>query len=1059
VYTALLTFSGLCSYKPHWQNEYWVGSSFFLHVETLFFWRFIMPSSRPSQMSAKPLSRRAVARKASGTFLLAAAVAVAGYCTHTIRAADTATSWTGTSTTDSFWNDSANWSAGIPNNGTPTGAVYDATIATTTALPANLDGGTFTVGQLTVTATGTVITNTSATAASLTIDPASMATATASNIAGNIDGVTTGGGITLTFGSGATAAVNSTISGNLLNSISLVLNEPSGTLTLSGTNDYTGGTTLTAGTLAVSADSQLGTGRLTFTGGTLQTTAAISDSRAVALNSGGGTIDTDGQSDLFSGVFSGTGALTVLSSTAGGVLTLSGTNTYTGATTITSGTLALTGTGSIATSSGVTISSGGTLDISQTTSGATIAGLTGTAGTVSLGARTLTLDVASGNDSFGGIIQDGGLGSGTGGVVDKIGAGTEVLSGANTYTGGTTISAGTLVAGASNALASSPVTLTGTTSSATTLESSTYNDAFTTGITSATPETMNVQGYSQDANSTLNLVAFSSASAPITVDSLAVAGTAVASLNGTANILVVNSGNLLNYGQLHDFDTLHIVTTGATPTGVTAAGGLSPSASGATSLETKNVTYGTGFNKITVGELPSASPVDFYETTSSTGVTVTVQTLFGADGKTANEKAVGQYLDNNFSPLNSGITTTAKNTLIALSSATASQVAQVLNEMTPAIYSGLPNAGIQQSTFTSQQVFSEISNSFVNPGFNMSGLSLLQTRQQDPFAQSLESEMNFTGKIADSSVPYMDAMNNSNTPQNHVTSGQWSGFAAGELVLDRLPQTTDAQSAQHLESGGVLTGVDYTLTPHLLIGAMFNWMYTGTTLDSAGSRQTTESYSPGIFAGYNQNHIFADAMVSYTYNDYKIDRNIGIPNSASTATGEPTGNQYDAATLGGYLFPVTSHFKIGPAGGVGYTDAEIGGFNETGSPFDLAVSKQSVQSLRSLAGFQGQYTVLSTRYLRDNSSLTRPTLSISLNAYWQHEFLNSGRAVTSSINGLGSGSFVFQTGSPSRDSALMGLGVNGSIGHGVTLFANYESQIGDKKQFAQTVMLGAAISF
>ena len=1004
-------------------------------------------------------SRKASGQKMARVVLLAAAAMVTGYYSGHLKAADTSTAWTGGSTTDSYWNDSANWSVGIPNNGTPTGSVYDATIGTTTRLPADLNGGSFTIGQLSVTAAGNVITNTNTFAANLTIDPASMATPAGSTIAGNIDGGSAGG-ITLTFGSGTAAGVTSTISGNLLNSLALVINQPTGTVVLSGTNTYTGGTTLIAGTLSISADSRLGTGAVTFNGGTLQTTAAVTDTRAITLNFGGGTIDTDGQGDAFSGVFSGTGALTVLSSTAGGVLTLSGTNTYTGATTITSGTLALTGTGSIATSSGVTIASGGTLDISQTTAGTTLSGLSGTAGTVSLGSQALTLDVAgSGTDSFGGVIQDGGIAAGTGGILNKIGTGTEVLTGANTYTGGTNISAGTLVAGAPAALASGTVTATGTAAAATTLESSTYYDAFSTGITAATPEATSVKGYSQDANSTLNLVAFSSSSAAVAVDSLAVAGTAVASLNGTAHILVVNSSNLLNFGQLHDFDTMRIVTAGATPTGVTASGGLSPTASGATSMETGGVTYGTGFNKITVGELSTASPVDLYESTTSSGVTVTVQTLFAPDAKNANQKAVGQYLDTNFSPANQTISSAAKNLLISMSSLSSTGVARVLGEMTPAIYSGLANASIQDSVFTSQQVFSEISNSFANPGFNMSGLSLLRTNQQDPFAQSLESAMNTTGQMAADSTSYMDALNSSDMTSSGQNSGKWSGFAAGELILDRLPQTRDAQSAQHLESGGVLTGVDYRLNKHLLIGGMFNWMYSGTTLDSVGSRQSTESYSPSIFVGYSQKNIFADAMVSYTYNDYKIDRNIGVPNSAATATGEPTSNQYDAATLGGYLFPITSHLKIGPAGGVGYTHVDIAGFSETGSPFAMTVGQQHVDSLRTLIGFQGQYTVLSTRYFKDNTSLTRPTLNVSLNAYWQHEFLNSGRAITSSINGLGSGSFVYQTGSPSRDSALMGLGVNGSLCRSMTVFADYELQMGDKKQFAQTVMLGAAVSF
>src|SRR5262249_44549359 len=72
-----------------------------------------------------------------------------------------------------------------------------------------------------------------------------------------------------------------------------------GTLTLSGTNTNTGGITVTGGsTLSVSADNNLGNaaGGLTFNDGTLQFGASfnLSNTRAITLNAGGGTIDTNG---------------------------------------------------------------------------------------------------------------------------------------------------------------------------------------------------------------------------------------------------------------------------------------------------------------------------------------------------------------------------------------------------------------------------------------------------------------------------------------------------------------------------------------------------------------------------------------------------------------------------------------------------------------------------------------------------------------------------------------------------------------------------------------------
>ncbi|WP_277622886.1 autotransporter-associated beta strand repeat-containing protein, partial [Variovorax sp. B4] len=205
-----------------------------------------------------------------------------------------------------------------------------------------------------------------------------------------------------------------------------------GRLVLSGTNTYSGGTTVTGGTLSISSDPNLGTaaGPLTLDGGTLQNTATVTTARAITIGSGGGGFQTD--ADLTAtGSISGTGSVT---KTGAGTLTLAGANTYAGTTTLSAGTLRAGAANAFNAASAVTLGGGATLDLNNFSQ--TIGSLAGF-GFVALGTGTLTAGGDNTSTTFSGVM------SGNGGLI-KIGTGTLTLDRDNTHTGGVTINAGTV---------------------------------------------------------------------------------------------------------------------------------------------------------------------------------------------------------------------------------------------------------------------------------------------------------------------------------------------------------------------------------------------------------------------------------------------------------------------------------------------------------------------------------------------------------------------------------------------------------------------------------------
>ncbi|MEA3211957.1 MAG: fibronectin-binding autotransporter adhesin [Chthoniobacter sp.] len=354
------------------------------------------------------------------------------------------------------------------------------------------------------------------------------------------------------------------------------------------TQSVTFGNTGTAGTVTLGAAISVNKIIFARTGYTITGTA----SAVLSLNGTTPTIDT-GAAGLASTISAKLGASTITLAGAG-TLTLSGADdnantrfdlgsgklvlakssstsvhaaggSGSALTIATGATAQLAGTGGdqVSDSSDVTIN-GGTFDLNGR--GESINALLGTTGTVdntAAGSASLTIGASNGGGTFAGTLKD------TGGAISltKLGTGTAILSGTNSYAGATAVQAGTLQLLSAGALGnSSGVTLTNTTVSGgagTTLvlqggltysgvplimNSDTVNDRRTSLVSNGStntwsaPITLNGSGLSVFNANTTGLIIAGNVDAGSFTGALLLRGGSASFLNGTVNL--GSTGNL-----------------------------------------------------------------------------------------------------------------------------------------------------------------------------------------------------------------------------------------------------------------------------------------------------------------------------------------------------------------------------------------------------------------------------------------------------------------------------------------------------------------------------------
>jgi outer membrane autotransporter protein len=598
-----------------------------------------------------------------------------------------------------------------------------------------------------------------------------------------------------------------------------------------------------------------------------------------------GTIGT------YSGIVSGPNALVVGDGVNKGTVVLTGTNSYVGGTVILGGaTLGVGGDANLGNiNGGVTLQGGELLTTSNGFS---------TRRAIELAGGPMVNVVAAANGTaatYTGVFSDDGalvVGDGTHG-------GTVILTGDNTYNGGTVVEGGTLLVDNAAALGTGDVTVSG-------------------GTLGSLVRPLNILGnYTQTAGGTLQLSV--EGASPGQYDSLAVVGNAA--LGGTLQLI---SGFKPAAGN-----QLTLVTTGGVVSGRFARF-ESPFVVGP-SFNTIDLVYGRDsvilefLNTVTpispvvprvptIPTGPGTSPiiistVDFvpFALTVNQTASASLANQVELDGRAAG--MIGFLLNDPFNNLPGDLNKISPDGLTAFDDI------------------GFSNANIQKLTLENR--FDDIHNGANGFSSNMN----INEAKTNP-----EGKEVVDGKSSKEVEPVLQ----------HAPENRWGVWVTGFGDFVNVDGDGNAQG-YNFTTGGVSLGIDFRLTDQLTIGAMGDYSHTWTSLNPSGHIDV-DSGRGGVYATWYHHGFYVNAAIYGGHDNYDSSR-AGL---GGLASGSTEGSEWSTFVSGGYDF----HFgplTVGPIASLQYTDVHVDGFSEKGSLAPLAIHSDSAESLRSDAGFRAFY--------------------------------------------------------------------------------------------------------
>lgn len=254
------------------------------------------------------------------------------------------------------------------------------------------------------------------------------------------------------------------------------------------------------------------------------------------------------------------------------------------------------------------------------------------------------------------------------------------------------------------------------------------------------------------------------------------------------------------------------------------------------------------------------------------------------------------------------------------------------------------------------------------------------------------------------------------------------------------------------QTRNVTVGADYRFTDQLVAGVAFNYTNVSTNYVQSSGRMDSDTYMGAVYGSYYLPHDFyVDWVANYGGNNYAFRRQFQYTGFAGQSNSSPGGNQYSFAVSGGKEFN-WQEWLFNPYLRLEYLNLHIDAYDESGGGgFAIATGGQTNHSFVTDLGLQISHAV----------SLPWGVVTPSLRVEWEHQYLNDNRAVNMRLSdaSAGLGYFSVQTGNPDRDYLNLGGSFSAALPNGGGAFIRYETRLSQTYISEHIVEGGVRLTF